>query len=75
MDRIYIDKYDLPDSVRLKYFDGVDRISIEDLIYTIDELYSELEKLQEDFDDYKQEVNDNYKFVGQAEQIGYNENW
>jgi len=75
MENIYISSTEFCDRIVEKHFKNADIISLDDIIYKFEELSDALDDLQEKFDDYKQEVNDNYKFVGQAEQIGYNENW
>ena len=75
MDNVLIRTSELPNWVDEKYFKGTDLATIEDLIGVIEDLRDDLEMLQEAYDNYEQYVKDNYKFVGQAEQIGYNENW
>ena len=41
----------------------------------IEELEAELEQVKEEFENYKQDVADNYRPVSVAEQIGYSEGW
>lgn len=40
------------------------------LIDLYSDLYSEYERLQEEFDDFKQNVEDNYKPISMSEQVG-----
>lgn len=75
MDNILIRTSELPRWLSEKHFKNKDLVSLEDLICEFENVSDELGCLQDDFENFKQEVNDNYKFVGQAEQIGYNENW
>lgn len=44
--------------------------TINDLFEIIDDLVWQKNKLQEEYDDYKQNVEDNYRFVGMSEQVG-----
>lgn len=71
MNKIYIEVYDLPLEIQ-DMFDNK-YISIENLVYTIEELNYELNHVKEEFENYKQYVNDNYKIISQAEQIDYDE--
>lgn len=58
-----------------KYFKNQDLVSIEDLIVLIDDLSYDISKMQEEYQDLLDNVRDNYKFIGQREAVGYNENW
>lgn len=66
---------DLKIEVPFMYKDviGSNFTSINDLLAIIDDLKYELNHLQEEFDDYKEYVKDNYKELSQAELIGFNE--
>ena len=59
MDNVYIKKDDLNRWIG-KYFPNKDLISIDDLLSTIEELDADYEHLKEEFDDFKQNVEDNY---------------
>ena len=59
MDNVYIKKNDLNKWIG-KYFPNKDLISIDDLLSTIEELDADYEHLKEEFDDFKQNVEDNY---------------
>lgn len=63
MDNVYIKKDDLNRWIG-KYFPNKDLISIDDLLCTIEELDADYEHLKEEFDDFKQNVEDNYKKKG-----------
>lgn len=44
--------------------------TINELFEIVDDIVWQKNKLQEEFDDYKQNVEDNYRFVGMSEQVG-----
>lgn len=73
MENIFIKADEIPRNLVDEYFRDKDVVSIDDLIATLDDVDWKLKDLQDDFENFKEEVNDNYKFVGQAEQIGYDE--
>ena len=52
---------------------GANYTTINELFAIIDDLKGDINHLQEEFDDYKADVKDNYKPISYAEQIGYNE--
>lgn len=52
---------------------GANYTTINELFAIIDDLKGDINHLQEEFDDYKEDVRDNYKPISYAEQIGYNE--
>lgn len=49
-----------------------DLISINELLDALDQLIWEKEELRLEFEEFKQEVEDNYRPVSYAEQAGYN---
>lgn len=75
MNEVYIKTENLPQSIVNKCFRNSDIITLEELITEFEDKLYELNGLEDEYNNFKQEVEDNYKFVGQAEQIGYNENW
>ena len=75
MNDILIRTDNLPRWIDEKYFNGTDLASIEDLIDIIEELKEDLDYLQEQYNDLEQNLNDNYKFIGEKEAVGYNEKW
>lgn len=75
MNEVYIKTEDLPQSIVNECFRNNDIITLEELITEFEDKLYELNGLEDEYNNFKQEVEDNYKFVGQAEQIGYNENW
>lgn len=42
-------------------------LSEEDVIYMLEELVSEIERLEEEFENYKEYVKDNYRFIPSSE--------
>lgn len=50
-----------------------DFVSVEDVLTELEEVIDDMEALQEEFDNYKEYVKDNYRELSQAELIGYNE--
>lgn len=72
MENIYIDMREQGYTLS-NYFKNKDMVSVEDILIELVEVIDELENLKEEFDDYKQDVADNYRPLTQAEQIGFNE--
>lgn len=73
MENIYIK---IDDYVLLKkFFKDKELVSIEDLIALIDDLNYDYEKRTEEYEDFIEDVRDNYKFIGMKEAVGYDENW
>lgn len=75
MEEVYIKTFTLPEWLVRKHLRMKDFISVEELIEIIEDLDGEVELLKEELDDLKQNINDNYKFVGTREAVGYNEDW
>ena len=50
-----------------------DFVPVENILPMIQDLVSEVDKLQEKYDDFEQQVKDNYKPISYAEQVGYSE--
>ena len=75
MDEIFMRTITLPQWLCEKYFNNKNFVSIEDLVGIIEDLDNDLEYTKEKLEDFKQDVEDNYKFVGQGEQIGWDEKW
>ena len=65
----------LPEWLTAKHFKGMVYVSIEDLIAKIEDLDTDVEDLAGQIKDLKQDMEDNYRPVTLAEQIGWNENW
>jgi cell division protein FtsL len=63
MNEVYINTINLPEWSIDKYFKDKQFYSIDELIGIIEDLDSEIERTKEEFEDYKQYVNDNYKFI------------
>ena len=63
MNEVYINIKDIPEWLIKKYFNKKEFYSIDELISIIDDLDSDLGRIQEQFEDYKEYVKDNYKFI------------
>ena len=72
MENIYVDMRK-QGFVLSNHFKNKDMVSIEDILTELEEVIDDMEALQEEFDEYKRDVEDNYKPISYAEQIGYNE--
>ena len=70
MGEVYLRTIDLPSWLADKYFYGKDIISVEDLVGTLEDLDSDYDMLEEKFEDFKRDVEDNYKPLSMAEQVG-----
>lgn len=66
MDEVYIRRSDLNNYIT-KYFNS-EFITIDDLISVIEHLDKDLDSLQEQYDDLKQDLFDNYKPIPVEEQ-------
>lgn len=72
MDQVYIKKNDLSEWTQ-KYFKE-DLVSVDDLIRVIEDLDNEIDRVKEEFDDYKQMVADNYKPISASSMYGVSRN-
>lgn len=70
MDEVFIRTWTLPEWLAKKYFKNQDFVSVDDLIAIIEDLDSDLESLQETYEDFKRDVEDNYKPIPYEEQVG-----
>ena len=66
MDKIYIKSEDVNKWIS-KYFDGQDVVSVDYLIGIIEELDEEVERLNKELKDTKQNYEDNYKQISDYE--------
>lgn len=60
MDEVYIRTLTLPQWLVDKYFENREFVSVEELIAQIEDLDSDLEKIREEFEDFKQYHEENY---------------
>ena len=76
MNSVYIKATDIPLWLVDRYFKGNDLISVDDLINALYEADAEIERLKEELEDFKQDVESNYKYMPTEEQIDYDRaNW
>ena len=73
MNNIYIKAEEIPTELIEKYFNNKDLVTIDQLICALDDANFDLKKLEEEFEDYKNYVESNYREMSYAEQIGYPE--
>lgn len=72
MEHIYIDMREQGFTLS-NHFKNKDMVSVEDILIELEQVIDDMEALQEEFDDYKRDVEDNYKPISYAEQVGFNE--
>jgi hypothetical protein len=79
MNNVYIKRKDLLDfdCIREETLERMginkDILSIEDLLVVLEELYADKERLEEELEDLKQDVRDNYKPISPYEMYGVSE--
>lgn len=56
-----------------KYFENKDMVSVEELLNALEKAIDDKETINQEYKEFKQEVEDNYKPITYAEQIGHNE--
>ena len=71
MENIYIDMRKQGFTLS-NHFKNKDMVSVEDVLTELENTLEKIDCLQEEFDDYKDYVKDNYKELSQEELIGYN---
>lgn len=75
MDEVYIRTEDMASWVVDKYFENSDFITLDEFYRAFEDLSCDYEMLEEKFEDFKQNVEENYRQIDVAEQIGYHEDW
>ncbi len=65
MDNIFISTEEIPRNLVDEYFRDKDLVSIDNLIAILDDVDYQLKSLQDEYDNFKENVNENYRFVGQ----------
>ena len=68
MNKILVDIRDENDTIKL-HFNNQDFVSIDDLLDKIDELSYTIDNIKEEYEDFKQNVNDNYRQIPVSEQV------
>jgi hypothetical protein len=74
MEDIYVKTDVFASWVVEKYFKDKDIVTLEEILCDFEDVAGQLEHTEEQFEDYKQYVEDNFKPMTIEEQIGYNEN-
>lgn len=72
MEHIFIDIREQGVSLA-KHFKNKDLVSVETILAELEDTLDRLEYLQEEFDDYKEYVKDNYREIPYSEQVGFTE--
>lgn len=78
MDQLYINLKDMNECFTKRYLQDEfkkDLVSVDELIGLIEDLKGEYDYLEEQYEDLKRDMEDNYKPISVEEQIGYNERW
>lgn len=78
MEEVYINIKDMNECNFKKYLQEQfkkDIVSINEILGLFEDLKDDYDSLEEEFEDFKQDVEDNYKPIPYEEQIGYNRNW
>lgn len=70
MTEVYVKVNELPSWLVKKYFDEKDFYSIAELIAIIEDIDSDKERLEEELEDLKQDIEDNYKQITPEEMYG-----
>lgn len=65
---VYVNMKEINEDIA-DYFDGKDLVTIDELLDGIDNLLYEVKHLQEEMDDYKKYVEDNYNPIPYSEQV------
>lgn len=73
MNEVFIRTKSLSGWIADKYFKNVDEVSLEDFVDKFEDIASDLENVQERFDDFKEDVKENYKPIPPAEHVCYDE--
>ena len=68
MDDIYVDLRYQNEWIK-KAFDDKDMVNIDEVLTKVGDLLDELEAIKEEYEDFKQDVADNYKYIPLAEQL------
>ena len=69
MNDVLINTNNLSQWLKEKYFYRRDYYSIDELISIIEDLDADVERLKEEFEDFKKYVESNYKELSYAEQV------
>lgn len=69
MEHIYIDMREQGFTLS-NHFKNKDMVSVEDILTELEQVIDDMEALQEEFEDYKRDVEENYKPIPMSEHLG-----
>lgn len=75
LESVYIKTDEFSGWIKDKYFKDKDLITLYDLIGEFEEAVDKCEHLEEELEDLKVDIEENYRPLTQAELIDWNENW
>lgn len=75
MNNVYINANQIASWVADKYFKNKDIISVDEILCALEDLADDYDALEEKYNDFKQDVESNYKLMNTEEQIGWSERW
>jgi len=69
VNNIYVSTKEMASWVVDKHFRNKDLVSVDELLCALEDALDDLEHLQEEFDDYKEYIESNYKEMSWKEQV------
>lgn len=66
MDEVYIRTQDMAKFIKEDYFDNRDFVTLEDFYRAFEQLSDDYDRLKEEFEDFKENVEENYKYTPQT---------
>ena len=75
MNNVYINTNQIASWVADKYFKNKDIVSVDKILCALEDLADDYDVLEEKYNDFKQDVESNYKLMNTEEQIGWSERW
>ena len=72
---VFISTKELSDYIRNDYFRDKDLVTLDEIFSLLEDLACDKERLEEELEDLKRDIEDNYRPLSVREQIGYDESW
>ena len=69
MNNVFIKTDEMPSWLADKLFKNKDLVSLDEIICALEDTLDDLDHLQEEFDDYKEYIESNYKEMSWKEQV------